>query len=715
MHPLEQGLALHRQNRLGEAEGIYRGVLAQDEGDVDALHLLGLLLYQTQRHGESEEVVGRAIAIDGDVPQFWNVLGLALTGQGKVDEAIAAFERALELDESCFDAIQNLSGILAGNGRGEEAVALLRGAAARRAGDADSRHLLARLLYGMGRYDEALAVVREVLGIDPRQVDPMLLMGAALLALREFKQAGEVLVRAEQLRPHDAQVQYQLGLVYDRLGDAESAAARYERAIALDPNFVEAHNNLGVVRHFQRRLGEAIEHHQRAIAIRPGHASAWCNLGFDYWAIGLVEKAIQHYRKALELEPGDHLTHSNLLMAMHYLPGYGAEEIYAEHVRWGERHAEKFYPPTAPGRRDVGNSRLRIGYVSSNFREHAVSIFFAPMIAHHDHGAFEIFCYSDLAQPDAVTERIRQHADHWVQSVGLTDEQLDARIRADGIDILVDLNGHIANNRLLAFARKPAPVQVTYLGYPDTTGVRTIDYRLTDAWQDPLGKTDAFHTEKLVRLPGSAWTYDPWIDVAVTDVPSRSGGRLTFGSLNNLAKITTEAIEVWARILHRAGGSQMALLVQNDRFAEQYLVEQFAAQGIGRERLIFHTQRAHAEYLRLFSTLDVALDTFPYNGHTTTLNAIWMGVPVVTLEGKTHVARAGLGVLSTVGATELVSKSVEDYVELAVALAQDADRLVDYRRTLRERMRNSALLDGKTFMRNLEAAYREMWNASQGG
>jgi len=331
------------------------------------------------------------------------------------------------------------------------------------------------------------------------------------------------------------------------------------------------------------------------------------------------------------------------------------------------------------------------------------------MIAQHNHQAFEIICYSDLQFDDAVTERIRSHADVWRQTRTLSDHELDELIRDDQIDILVDLNGHIAEHRLLVFARKPAPVQVTYLGYPDTTGMSVMDYRLTDAWHDRPGLTDRFHTEQLVRLPRSAWCYLPWTDVAVSEPPVLRSGLVTFGSLNNLAKVTPRAIDAWARILKQVPGSRMAMLVQNDRFAEGRLTALFAQSGIGKDRLVFHTQRPHKEYVELFSELDIALDTFPYNGHTTTLNATWMGAAVVTVAGETHVSRAGVSVLSTVGQFDLIAPDLDGYVRLAVELANDRSRLAELRRTLRPRMAACPLLDAAGFTANLEAEYRRMW------
>jgi protein O-GlcNAc transferase len=709
---LQRCLALHQQGKFAEAEPLYREALAVDPANIDALHLLGLLLHQTQRHAEAEAVLQGAIAIDPEVPELHNVLGLVQAALNRPELSIESFRSAVAIDPAFRDAVQNLSAALQAQGRTDEALGVLRNAAAQAPDDAALQFLLGAFLHGQNRFQEAIEPLRRVVAIAPRHVDALILLGVSSIGVRDYQSGGQAFMTLTQLQPSDPQAHYHLGLAYDRVGDGESAAKCYLRAIELQPDYVEAHNNLGVIYHFQRRMGEALEHHKAAIAARPTHANAQANVGWDYWALGLVKEAITYYRKALELDPADYLTHSNLLMALHYLEEYSPEQIFHEHVRWAELHAKRYYP-TSPLVTHHSSlvTRLKLGYISSNFREHAVSIFFEPIIRNHDHAQFEVFCYSDAPNPDAVTERIKSHADHWHETARLTDEELDALVRSHDLDILVDLNGHIADNRLLVFARKPAPIQVTYLGYPDTTGLATMDYRLTDGWQDPPA-ADAFAVEKLIRLPKTAWTYDPWSEIPLVDPPSLRSNFITFGSLNNLAKISPDMIELWSQTLHAVPNSRMALLVHTDRFAESYYVEEFASHGIGRERLQFHTHRPHLEYLKLFSELDIALDTFPYNGHTTTLNALWMGVPVVTLASQTHVARAGLGVLSTIGATELITYTRDAYREAAVSLAGDRERLLHYRRSLRDMMKASPLFDSVQFTRHLEHEYLHMWTRS---
>ncbi len=352
-----------------------------------------------------------------------------------------------------------------------------------------------------------------------------------------------------------------------------------------------------------------------------------------------------------------------------------------------------------------------MGYVSPNFREQAISIFTEPIFDFHDHRAFEIVCYSDVKRPDAATARFRMAADRWVDTGGLTDAALAGEIAADGIDILVDLTGHLDGHRLLAFARKPAPVQVTYIGYQNTTGMRAMDYRLTDAWSDPPGTTDRFHTEQLWRLPRAFFCYRPLNEApAVNAAPVESAGRITFGSFNKIAKFNVPMLSSWARILARVPNSRLIVLAERSDNAVERARALFAEHGVAPGRVEFVGKRTRGRYLQLHHEVDIALDTFPFNGHTTVCEALWMGVPVVVLAEDTYVTRFGGSALVNVGLPELIAATADEYIEIAVQLAGDVDRLRVLRAGLRERMETSPLLDGAGFTRDLEAAYREMWS-----
>jgi predicted O-linked N-acetylglucosamine transferase (SPINDLY family) len=352
---------------------------------------------------------------------------------------------------------------------------------------------------------------------------------------------------------------------------------------------------------------------------------------------------------------------------------------------------------------------LRVGYVSPHFRQHPVGRFLLPLLENHDHAAFEILCYSGDWRRDEITERLQRASDGWRCTVGVSDEELARLIREDRIDILVDLTMHMENSRLLVFARKPAPIQVTYLAYCSTTGVETIDYRLTDPYLDQPNEDPHFYSEESVHLPRTYWCFEPPADApAAAELPASANGRITFGCLNNFAKVTAPALAAWAEILGSVAGSKLLLHCPPGGHRQRVLAD-LAARGINANRVEFVARVAFQEYLRLHNRIDIALDPFPYAGGTTTCDALWMGVPVVSLAGQTAVSRAGLSLLSNVGIPELAASTREEYVRLGASLARDLPRLSELRRTLRQRMRRSPLMNAPQFARDVETEYRMMW------
>jgi predicted O-linked N-acetylglucosamine transferase (SPINDLY family) len=356
--------------------------------------------------------------------------------------------------------------------------------------------------------------------------------------------------------------------------------------------------------------------------------------------------------------------------------------------------------------------KLRIGYVSPDLCAHVVSRFIAPVLARHDRDAFEVYCYAEVAAPDEITTMLRGYANGWRDTVGEPDEHLAEAIRQDGIDILVDLAGHSASNRLLVFARKPAPVQITYLGYAATTGMTAMDYRLTDALADPPGMTEQFHSERLIRLPKCAWCYNKLADgPGVSELPASKAGHVTFCSFNNFAKVNEPLLRLWGRILQSVPGSRLLIKANAlDSPSTQQRVRDWASgAGIDQNRLDLCGWLSLAEHYARYGQVDIALDTFPYHGTTMTCEALWMGVPVVTLAGGSHLSRVGVSLLTNVGLPELVAESADDYVRIAADLGGDLSRLRGMRATLRKRMEDSPLLDAAGFTKNLEAAYRQAW------
>lgn len=404
-----------------------------------------------------------------------------------------------------------------------------------------------------------------------------------------------------------------------------------------------------------------------------------------------------------------------MLLDMHYVDGLSAEEVFAEHMTYGRMVGSVGEAGSQKTEVRSREGRLRVGYFSPDLRAHSVADFIAPVLERHDRSKFEVICYSNVRVPDVFTERLRGHTDLWRDVTALSDAEAADMIRADGVDILVDLAGHTANGRLPIFARRPAPVQITYLGYPDTTGLAQMDWRMTDGFADPEGMTERFHTEKLLRLPRTAWCYHAYEGTPpVVDGPAATSGVVTFGSFNNLAKVTPGTVALWARVLKAAPGSRMMVKAAglSSESARRRLLGRFEDNGIGADRVeLVGRIEDLVLHLAAYGRVDVGLDTYPYHGTTTTCEALYMGVPVVTLAGKRHVSRVGVSLLNNVGLPELVAKSDEEFVWIAATVAGDFAKLRDLRRSLRGKMEASPLMDAPGFVRDVEAAYLRAWTS----
>lgn len=578
--------------------------------------------------------------------------------------------------------------------------------------DSASAHLHHGLaLRRLGRADEALAALLRARARDPRLVEAQHQAGNLLKALGRHAEAIECLRAATSLTPKQAVLWLNLGAAQLEGGDADAAVASFRRALRIEPGRPEAHNILGHALQLTGRSGAAEASFQEALRLQPGYAPAHDNLGRLCRAAGRLHEAVAHYNAALAAQPSP-ATHSNLLLVLNFVPGLSPAVILDEHRRWNERYAAPLAPPRRPAPARPAGHRLRVGYLSPDFAHHSVGYFIEPVLAAHDRARCEVFCYANVAAPDRFTERMRGHAEHWRDVASLDDEAAAALIRRDDLDLLVDLAGHTARHRLLVLARRPAPVQATWIGYPNTTGNGAIDYRLTDAISDPPGETEAWHTERLARLPGPFSCYRPDDDApAVSTLPALRGGGVTFGSLNQLAKVTPAVVTLWARVLAAVPGSRLLLKVpgRGDPQAAQRIAAAFSTAGIGPDRLELHGERLPtAAHLALYHGIDIALDPFPYNGTTTSCEALWMGVPVLTLAGRTHVARVGASLLTHLGLPDWITAGEDDYVARAVAAAADLPALAALRAGLREKMRASPLCDAPAFTRGLEQTFARL-------
>lgn len=597
------------------------------------------------------------------------------------------------------------------------------------------------------RLDEANTLYTQVCATDRLDADAWFMWGAVTGLLGLHHEAIERLQRSATLRPQHAQTYYNLGIALRSVGRWDEAVVSFREAVRLQPRHAEAHDCLAHALISLNRLDEAITALEESLRLRPDNAEMRSNLGSVYQARGELAKAEACYREAMRQKPGlaigfdnlgsvlgaqgrhgeaiavyregldrnpdDARAHSNLLLTLNYLD-LDPSEVVKEHVAWAERHdrpreREQHVPNAAEPDR-----RLRIGYVSPDFREHSVAYFIEPVLESHDRSHFEIYCYSDVPRPDTTTERLRRLVDSWHQTAGWTDQRVIAQIMADRIDILVDLAGHTAGNRMGIFARKPAPLQASYLGYPNTTGLSAVDYRITDAVADPPGQ-EAFYTERLLRLPGCFLCYRPPQDAPeVGPLPLDTNGYVTFGSFNNLAKLQPRVIDTWAGLVESVPRSR--LLIKNpslrDPDTRRRLAEAFQSRGIDNSRVEFlGSTPTTREHLAVYNRVDVALDTFPYNGTTTTCEALWMGAPVIALAGRSHAGRVAATLLTAVGLQELVASSVEQYLERAATLAANLGALSTLRANLRDRLRASSLCNGAMFTQGLESGLRDIWRS----
>ena len=600
------------------------------------------------------------------------------------------------------------------DGRTAEAEAGYRTVLAADPGHPNANNNLAIILRARGDWEEALSCYRQALARNA--ADPFVHSnhGCLLLDLGRGAEAEEALRTAIRLKPDYAEAHFNLANILRTLGDREAAKAAYGEALRLKPDMSAALCNLGDLHKGAVELTRAVECFVAALKADPKSAEAWNNLGETLKEMGRIEEAITVFQKGLEAHPAHALMHSNLLLALHYTPAVPPETIFKAHVAWAQRHADPLLPA---GRRHANprdpERRLRVGYVSPDFCAHSVAFFAEPLIRAHDRGQFEVVCYHAAARSDMVTERLKGLAEGWRSLVGLDDSRAAALIEQDGIDILVDLTGHTANNRLTLFARKPAPVQVSWLGSPDTTGMRAIDWRFSDAIAEPPGEADRLSAERIVRLPNGFHSYRPPIDVAPpAEPPFRANDHVTFGSFNNTSKVTGEVVRVWSEILKRVPNSRLIVksAQMGDEETRRRYLNTFVQFGIdaGRIELLARIDAADG-HLRAYDRIDIGLDPFPYNGTTTTCEALWMGVPVVTVAGANHVARVGASLLTHCGLSELVAADEAGYVAIAVALAGDLERMGRLRRTMRDRLNAAPLTDYTGFARGVEAAYRAMW------
>lgn len=740
------GSVLGGLGRLDEAEAAIRQSLALRPGSADTYGNLGNIQLARGAADDAINSYRRALTLKPDNPDVVSNLGNALRHKGDMPGALECYQRAASLRPGFVEAQTNVAHALKHLGRADEAIEAYRQALRLKPSGADVHVNLANALQDEGRLDEAIEVYRKALSLRPEPSDAWYGIGNVLKKQGRIDDAIDAFGNAVRVRPDYADAYSNLGICLYEKGENEAAIAAYTQAITHNPNFAQAFNNRGIVLHAVDRVPEAIANFRTSLSIMPDYPEAYNNMGLALEEQGSVDDAIASYRQSLALRPGfahalNNLANalsetgqleeaigiyrqtgagegpawlgSNLLFALHAHPDLSPGQLWDEHARWAARHETPLTATRQPHTNDPKpERRIRVGYVSPDFNQHPVGRFLLPLFLNRDRANVEVYCYSDSRRSDWVTDKLRGCADAWRNTLGLSDERVAEMVREDRIDLLIDLAMHARDNRLPVFARKPAPVQATYLAYAGTTGLRAVDYRITDPYLDPPSDdADAYYSETSVRLPHTYWCYQPPAvvpDKPVGPPPAGQAGTITFGCLNNFSKVNPRVIAAWGRIMSAVTDSRMILHCREG--GHRHRVRQlFAQAGVEPHRVRLVPRAPGADYFLLYDQIDIALDPFPYPGGTTTCDALWMGVPVVSFAGATAVSRGGFSILSNVGHPELVARDVEGYVRIATELASDRARLAGLRAALREQMRASPLMDAPRFARDFEAALRDMW------
>lgn len=635
----------------------------------------------------------------------------ALYEQGDLTEAERRCHDLCDAYPAYAPAVGLMGVILCRTGRGEVGVRFIEKAAELAPEEAAFFNNLGAGYTDLKRFEEALGAFTRAIELAPDNAQAHNNIGAALRPLGRLEEAAAHYAEACVLAPDAGRIWANYANVLMDLDRVDEADAAARNAVRLSPEHAAAHNNLGTVLQRRGQYAASEDHFRRALGLNPDYADAHANMAEVLKDTGRAADALAHYERARELDPAAAGMASNHLLALCGVEMAPAE-IARAHGEWGDQTARDANAAPVPAR-PLEDRRLRVGYVSPDFRRHSVAYFIEPVLEHHNRDAVEVFAYANMPTAgDAVTARLKTHADHWRNVFGLDDAAFAGKVRDDGIDILVDLAGHTRGNRLSAFARRPAPLQMSYLGYPATTGLDAIDFRLTDVWADPPGMTEALHRETLLAIDGGFLCYRP--DPTAPDVaPRAAGGGVTFGSFNNLAKLTPAVVETWAALLNRVAGSRLVLKAKalGDEAAAARITGAFAARGVDPGRIRCLGWITGGAPLAAYHGIDMGLDTFPYAGATTSCEALWMGVPVVTLAGDWHAARVGVSLMTKLGLTDWIAADRNAYVKLAAAKAADPGGLADLRAGLRARMADKGLTDGAAFARALEAAYRRAWRA----
>lgn len=706
-----RGNVLGALRRHEEALQNYDKALEISPGYVEALHNRGIALAALGRHEDALASYDKALALKPDYVDALNSRGIALGALNRREEALASYERALAIKPDYVDALSNRSNALCALKRPQEALQSFDKLLELKPDDTSAIFGRGDALRELNRHEEAVASYDRALAIKPDHVDALNNRGIALLALDRKEEALASFDKALVAKPDYAEVWANRGNALTGLKRRDEALESYNNALVIRPNYAEALYNRAILLAALNRQEEALASYDGALANKPDYAEALNNRGVTLRMLCRIDEAIKSYEKSLKLRPNP-VCHSNLIFALNFDPAASTASHQAERARWHEMHAQQFASSIQPHGNDRNpDRRLRVGYVSSHFRYQAGTFAFGGVLTCHDPNALEVVCYSDTTEEDSVTARLRASSHKWRHTVGMSDLDIANLVRADEIDILVDCVGHMGGHRLLVFARKPAPIQVTAWGEPTGTGLKTMDYLFADPVLVPASERSLL-AEQMFDLPNflGYWAPDP-LPEPVT-LPAIANGYVTFGSFNRLAKIQEPVLRSWAAILHATPGAR--LIIKGDQSPGELsqrarITALFCEEGIVPDRVTLLGASDRAGHFSAYEKVDVALDPFPHGGGMTTLDALWMGLPVVTWSGRTISSRLAAASLTALGLNDFIAPDLDSYVKLAVAKANDVASLARLRGTLRGRVAGSIIGDPAQYAGAVEAAYREMW------
>jgi protein O-GlcNAc transferase len=709
-----EGLKHHREGRLADAERLYRRALAGDAEHAHALHYLGVVAHYSGHSTDALQMMRQSLRLAPEVGEFHLNLGDVLHALGQYRSAEKCYIRAEKLSVAQAIVAAKLGMLMFRQGKVQDARGHFERAASAAPGDADLHCSLGTVLAQLRRSGPARVSCRRAIAISPAHADAWNTLAVVEQGGGRYAAAVVGYRRCLACFPDKAAALANLGLALASAGQTSGAVPMFRRSLAVFPTATGALSNFALARHQEGSAGDAEALLRRALASEPRNVEALNNLGRVLNAVGKFREAQAAYRSVITQDPENASAHSNLLLSLCYDPDTSSTKIFAEARKWEAAHAAPYYAHAPIHRRTPERDRrLRVGYLSADFRNHPVARNVVGLLEHHDRAAFDIICYAELSQPaDEMTDRIRKLSDGWRPTAGLTDVEAAQTVASDGIDVLVTLAAHTGHSRLLVAAHRPAPVQVSFHAVT-TTGLRAMDAWLTDAILHPVDNEEEF-TEKLIRLPCFYLHMPPPASPDVADPPSARRPYVSFGSCNNPAKLNDSVIDAWAQILRAVPRSRLILKYRNwfnDPTLAQRIRRRFSDRGVGPDQIELRGgDIAQDKHLAIFDDIDIALDTFPFNGSTTTFEALWMGVPVVSLSGRRFVGRVGASVLGALGVSELVADTVEGYVRVAADLARSPERLLELRRSLRSRLTTSRLCDPAAHARSVESAYRSLWH-----